>query len=79
MPFSAIEQYLERLEARQAETRILMADVIALPHMEKGDRKAMTRRWERQARAREAKGQLRLASPAMLKLMGIGVEVPDVG
>jgi hypothetical protein len=45
MPMSAISAYLERLPARQAEWKILMADPIALPHMKEGDRRTMVNSW----------------------------------
>lgn len=75
MPFTAIEQYLERLDARQAEMKLLLADAIALPYMKKGYQVMAMKRWMRAAKARD--GQARPASAAVLKLMGIGVEVLD--
>lgn len=78
MPFTAIEQYLERLEARQAETSLLMADVTVLPYMKKGDQSMSIRQWMRKAKARQTQ-QARPASAAVLKLMGIGVGVADNG
>lgn len=76
MPFSAIEQYLARLDARQAETRLLLADVAMLPYMEKGDRRMNLKMWMRKAKTRSSE-QLRVPSMGQLKMMGIGVEVTD--
>lgn len=73
MPFAAIRNYLERLPARQTETKLLLADVISFPHMKKGDRQTAMRQWMKIAQPRR-ETELRPASPAILKLMGIGVE-----
>lgn len=76
MPHTAIQEYLSRLEARQAETSLLLADTNLLAYMSKGDRSMTLKRWIRQAKARTSNA-LRPASAAVLKLMGIGVEVSD--
>jgi hypothetical protein len=72
MPFTAISAYLERLPARQAETKMMMADVVSYPHMKALDRQSALRGWMKQANARQPE-QRRPASPAALKLLGIGV------
>jgi mannitol/fructose-specific phosphotransferase system IIA component len=70
MPMSAISAYLERLPARQAEWKMLMADPIALPHMKESDRRAMVNSWNT-TMLKDAPA--RVATPAKLKMMGIGV------
>lgn len=72
MPMAAVSMYMERLPARQAEWKLAMTQAAAIPHMKKENRKAAVRALEKQAneyREQEA----HVASPAKLKMMGIGV------
>lgn len=72
MPFAAIEAYLQRLPARQAELRLMVADAASIPHMKPEARRSVMRAWERIAE--EFGGATaRPASAGRLKLMGIGV------
>jgi hypothetical protein len=71
MPFAAIESYLERLPARQAEMKLLLADVVSVPHMKEHNRRSALNQWMRNAKARAQ--AVRPATPGVLKLMGIGV------
>lgn len=70
MPMASIEAYLEKLPARMAEYKMMMADPIALPHMKKNDQQNMVNSWNR---AMSANQPAQVASPARLKMMGIGV------
>lgn len=72
MPLASMEAYLNRLDARMAEVKLMMADVVNLPHMKKGDRQAALNQWMSILRMRGNR-QARPASKARLKMMGIGV------
>jgi hypothetical protein len=71
MPFSAIDAYLERLEARMAEAKLMLSDAVSYPHLKDSARSNAAQRWMQKANARQ---KARPATPAILKLMGIGVE-----
>lgn len=70
MPLASIQVYLKELPARQAELKLVMAEVESLPNMKKSDREHMLKSW---ARAAGIKPAARKATPGILKLMGIGV------
>lgn len=72
MPIAAINAYLERLPARQAELKLVMSDAVSTPHMKERDRAATLKGWMRAAKI-DADANVKPASPARLKLMGIGV------
>ena len=72
MPMQAIEAYLTRLPARQAEMKLLMSDAISIPHVKESARNNMLAAWMRAANV-FTENAARPASPARLKLMGIGV------
>ena len=71
MPMSAIEAYLERIPVRMAEMKLAYSEVVSLPHLKEDDRSAMIENWREQANLHEVEAEV--ASPAVLKLMGIGV------
>lgn len=71
MPMASIEAYLDKLPARMAEYKMMMADPIALPHMKKNDQQNMINSWNR---AMQVSVPVQVASPARLKMMGIGVK-----
>lgn len=73
MPFPVITAYLERLPVRQAELKLLLADVVSLPSMKKGDRTSTINGWMRLASMALPDQRAKVASPGLLKLMGIGV------
>jgi len=72
MPMAAMEAYLERIPARQAELKLALADAVSLPHMKKNDRERSVREWERAANV-DSEQTARVAPRGLLKLMGIGV------
>lgn len=72
MPFTAIQNYLRRLNARIAETKLIMADVAQYPQLKQSDRENAMKTWKRQS---QASSTVRPANTAVLKMMGIGVEV----
>jgi hypothetical protein len=72
MPFETINIYLEKLEARRIETKLMFADVISLPNMKNKDREGLVMSWMRTMDIQSPK-ETRTASPARLKMMGIGV------
>jgi hypothetical protein len=72
MPISAIEAYLDRLPARMAEMKLSHADAVSVPHMKEQARKQATNEWMRTANLHTAPRAAKRASPARLKLMGIG-------
>jgi mannitol/fructose-specific phosphotransferase system IIA component len=76
MPLAAISAYLERLPARQAELKLLLSDAVSIPHMKENHREAAQSAWMRAAMI-EADNSIKPASPARLKLMGIGVRHVD--
>ena len=72
MPITGINAYIEKLEARKAELKLLMADVVSLPHMKKHDRMSTVNGWMKLLNI-FSQTQAKPASPARLKMMGIGV------
>lgn len=68
----AVNAYLQNLELRQTETKLMMADVVNLPHMKKRDRDRTVKSWMRLLNIRE-QTLAKPASPARLKMIGIGV------
>lgn len=77
MPVAALEQYIRRVGARQAELALLLAEVIMLPSMKKGDRKRVIARW--QDVARPGRSRLRVKGrPEDIRKLGLGVlHVPE--
>ena len=69
---AAINAYLERLPARMAEYKLAMAEASTVPHMKKNDRKQTLDAWQKAANVFSPQ-KAKPASPARLKLMGIGV------
>ena len=72
MPFAGIEAYLNKLEVRKTEVKIMMADVVLLPNMKKRDREATINQWMKLLKI-HSPNNTKVASPARLKMMGIGV------
>lgn len=72
MPFAGIEAYLSELELRKTEVKMMMADVVMLPNMKKRDREATINRWMKLLKIHSS-DNTKIASPARLKMMGIGV------
>ena len=72
MPFAAIDAYLKRLPARQAELKLLLADAVSIPHMKENHRREAQNAWMRTAMVNGG-NEAKPASPAILKMMGIGV------
>lgn len=72
MPIAAINVYLERLPARQAEMKMMLADVVSYPHIKQDKQERAMSRWFREASAYVVR-KAKVASPAILRLMGIGV------
>lgn len=70
MPMAAIQAYLINLPVRQAELKLLMAEVESIPNMKKQDRESLLKDWMQTARVKPA---VRKATPGILKLLGIGV------
>lgn len=72
MPMAAIEAYMNRLEIRKTEVRLMLADVTMLPNMKKNDRVSIVNNW---MKLLEITNQAKAipASPGRLKMMGIGV------
>lgn len=73
MPVTTLNAYLSHLEARQTETKMMLADVVMLPHVEADERKSKLNRWNKILDIHQSGKKARVASPAQLKLMGIGV------
>lgn len=73
MPFAAIEAYLNKLEARKTELKLMMADVEMLPNMKKSDRDTMLNGWMKLLSI-HSPSKTKPASPGRLRLMGIGVK-----
>lgn len=73
MPMEMLKGYMERLETRKTEERLMMADVVSLPHMKKRDRERTVNDWMRLLSIQN-QVKPRRASPARLKMMGIGVK-----
>lgn len=70
MPIAALNSYLDHLETRRIETKIMMTDVIMLPTMKYRD--PIINKWIKHLDIQEPKVS-KTASPAKLKMMGIGV------
>ena len=73
MPIASINEYLDKLEVRMAEKKLMMADVGMLPHIKSGDRNTTLKRWMRTANI-QALATARVATPGQLRMIGIGVE-----
>jgi len=69
MPMAAIREYLDCIPAIQAEQRLIVGDGASLPHLKDPDK--VLRAWQKAAY--EDQSPI-VASPAVLKLYGIGVE-----
>ena len=79
MPMASLKAYLERLPARMAEVKMLLAEPMILPHLKKEAQGKMTGGWIREARGGRAAQR---PVPAKLRLMGFAVrferaEAPD--
>ncbi len=74
MPMAGIEAYINRLEARKAEVKLMLADVVTLPNMKKGDRASLVNGWLKLLNVlNPSTMEAEPASPGRLKMMGIGV------
>jgi hypothetical protein len=78
MPVPAINAYLEKLQARIAETKLMMADAASVPHMKLSDRKTTLNNWMRTVNI-HSPTKSKPASKARLKMMGIGVRYVKPG
>ena len=72
MPLSTVQAYLQKLEVRQAETKLMLVDVESITILKARDRKKMINRWMKLVQIQEP-AKAKKASPAKLKMMGIGV------
>ena len=70
MPLAAIRAYLDCIPAVQAEQRLIVGDGASLPYMK--DPRKVQREWQKAAY--DGLREARPATPAILKMMGIGVE-----
>ncbi len=70
MPHSAIQLYLEQLQKRQAELRLLLGEAATVPHMDEEGRRNWTREINEVLHS-ERKAQT-VSSPEMLRAIGIG-------
>ena len=70
---STVQAYLQKLEVRQAETKLMLADAGSVPHMKARDRNKTINRWMKIVQI-QTPVKAKKASPAKLKLMGIGVK-----
>lgn len=73
MPIASIEAYLNRLELRKTEVKLMMADVVSLPQMKKRDRDSTVKSWMRLLNI-FSQTKAKPASSARLKMLGIGVK-----
>jgi hypothetical protein len=73
MPFATLNAYLEKIEVRKTETKLMLADVMSLPTMKKGDRVSLVNRWMKSLSVSSNLEETEPASPGRLKMMGIGV------
>lgn len=71
MPMAAFQEYLERLPEHMAELKLLLAEVVVLPHMKARDRRDVLRDWQEAA---GMKSEANTATPGILKMFGIGVK-----
>lgn len=69
MPMAAIKAYLDCIPAIQAEQRLIVGDGASLPYMK--DPSRVMRNWQKTA---YDGAEPKVATPAVLKIMGIGVE-----
>jgi hypothetical protein len=69
MPIAAITNYLNKIPAVLAERRLVAADGASIPHAK--DAKKIMKQW--QTLAYGDTSSKRVASPAQLRLLGIGV------
>ena len=72
MPIAALNAYLNHLEARQVETKLMLADAIMLPHVKKEDYQSKLNGWKRILDIHQS-SKPKIASLAKLKLLGIKV------
>lgn len=77
MPMASLQSYLERLPARLAELKMVLADVVSLPHMKESHRRSTMNGWER-ALQMSIPVISRPVSKARLNLIGIGVRMVPV-
>lgn len=70
MPIAAIRAYLDRIPAIQAEQRLIVGDGASLPYMK--DPQRVIRNWQKIAY--DGMTEKKVATPGILKMMGIGVE-----
>jgi|CXWL01.1.fsa_nt_gi hypothetical protein len=68
---SAIGAYLERLPVRLAEMKLAISEAVSFPHLKDDDRSDLLDLWKGQARLQEMEAEI--ASPAVLRLLGVGV------
>lgn len=73
MPFTAIDAYLNKLEARKTEVKLMTADVVMLPHIKKSQRESTLNGWMKLLNI-HSQSKTKPASPARLRLMGVGVK-----
>lgn len=71
MPMNVLNSYLDHLDRRKAETKMMFGDVASLPHMKPNDRKSTVNGWMKMLNI--ANQTVKSANPARLKMMGIGV------
>lgn len=69
---ASIGSYLNNLEARMTEVKLIMADVVSIPNMKKNDRAALVNGWMKILNI-TSQVKAELASPRRLKMIGIGV------
>ena len=67
---NAIQEYLNQLPARQAELKLLLSEAESIPNMKPKARESLLKEWMNTA---GLKPVVQKATPAVLKLMGIGV------
>lgn len=71
MPFSALNLYMDELPKRVAEIKMMMGEAAKLPHMDEDAR----REWARSISDVLHKKEPQPQSPAMLRKIGIGIQV----
>jgi hypothetical protein len=71
MPYSAIEQYMEKLEKHHAILRMMLGEGAKVPHMEEEHQ----REWasELEEKIHGGAPPIRIAPRAVLKMIGIGI------
>lgn len=75
MPFAAQQVYLERLERRLAEYRLLLADAVSMPYADAETRRNALKHWQRIANPTPA---VTVAPRGALALRGVFVEFVPV-